>query len=70
MMYKRNKSYIGTYYSEELAARIYDIISIKRLGIKAKTNFLYNNEQISKILKANFDFKSSNISKFILELIN
>jgi hypothetical protein len=70
MMYKRNKSYIGTYYSEELAARIYDIISIKRMGIKAKTNFLYNNEQISKILKANFDFKSSNISKFILELIN
>ena len=38
------------------------------MGIKSKTNFLYNNEQISKILKANFDFKSSNISKFILEL--
>ena len=70
MMYKRNKSYFGTFYSEELAARIYDIISIKRIGIKAKTNFLYNYEQISKILKSNVDFKSQNISKLILELIN
>ena len=70
MMYKKNKSYIGTYYSEELAARIYDIVSIKKIGIKAKTNFLYNNEKISKILKATFDFKSPNISRLILELIN
>jgi len=70
MMYKRNKSYIGTYYSEELAARIYDIVSIKRMGIKAKTNFLYNNEQVSKILIAKVDFKSPNISNLILELIN
>ena len=69
MMHKRNKLYIGTYYSEELAARIYDIASIKRIGINAKTNFLYNNEQISRILKTNLDFKSLNISKIISELI-
>ena len=70
MMHKRKKSYIGKYYSEELAARIYDIVSIKRMGIRAKTNFLYNNEQISKILNTNVDFKSPNISKIIFELIN
>lgn len=29
MMSKNNKSYLGTFYSEELAARIYDIESIK-----------------------------------------
>ena len=69
MKFKKNKTYIGTYYSEELAARIYDIVSIKRMGINAKTNFLYNNEQISRILEANLDFKSQNISKIISELI-
>ena len=69
MMFKKNKSYIGTFYSEKLAARIYDIVSIKRIGINAKTNFLYNNEQISRILEANIDIKSPNISKIISELI-
>ena len=68
MMNKRDKSYIGTYNSEELAARIYDIASIKRIGINAKTNFLYNNEKISRILKTKLDFKSPNISKIISEL--
>ena len=70
MMFKRNKPYIGTYNSEELAARIYDIASIKKYGIKSKTNFLYNNEQISKILNANVDYKDPNISRIVSELIN
>ena len=69
LKFKKNKSYIGTYYSEELAARIYDIVSIKRMGIKAKTNFLYNNEKILRILETNFDFKSPSISEIISELI-
>ena len=69
MMFNKNKSYVGTFYSEKLAARIYDIVSIKRIGINAKTNFLYNNEQISRIVEANIDFKSPNISKIISELI-
>ena len=69
MMHKNNKTYIGTYYSEELAARIYECVSLKRLGIKAKTNFLYNKELVSKILNSNFDFKSKNISKIISKLI-
>ena len=70
MMFNKNKSYVGTFYSEKLAARIYDIVSIKRIGINAKTNFLYNNKQISRILEANIDFKSPNISKIISELIH
>jgi len=69
MMYKNNKPYIGTYYSEELAARIYDIVSIKKNYINAKTNFLYNSEQIERILKVNIDFKSQNISNVVSELI-
>ena len=69
MKFKKNKAYIGTYYSEEFAARIYDIVSIKRMGINAKTNFLYNKEKISRILEANLDFKSPSISKIISELI-
>ena len=70
MMCKNNKPYIGTYNSEELAARIYDIVSIKKNGIKSKTNFVYNKEQIERILKTNINFRDQNISKVISELIN
>ena len=70
MMFNNNKPYIGTYKSEELAARIYDIASIKKNGIKSKTNFVYNNEQIEKILKVNIDFKDKNISSIVSELTN
>ena len=70
MMYKSDKPYIGTYHSEELAARIYDVVSIKKNGIKSKTNFIYNNEQIDRILKAKINFKDKNISNIISELIN
>ena len=68
-MFNNNKPYIGTFCSEELAARIYDIVSIKNNGIKSKTNFLYKSEQIDRILKANIDFKNPNIFKVISELI-
>ena len=68
-MINKNKNYIGTYSSEEIAARVYDIISIKKKGIKSKTNFLYNNQQIIKILEKDIDFKSENISNIIYELI-
>ena len=69
MMFKNSKPYIGTYDSEELAARIYDIASIKKIGTKSKTNFLYTNEQIERILKADINFNDPNISKIIFELI-
>lgn len=49
-----NKNYyIGSYSSEELAARIYDILSIKNRGIRARTNFFYNDLQIKKIFEKN-----------------
>ena len=69
MMFKNNKPYIGTYNSEELAARVYDIASIKKNYIKSKTNYLYTSEQIDRILKTDIDFKDQNISKIISELI-
>lgn len=69
MMCKRSKPYIGTFNSEEIAARIYDIVSIKKKGIKSKTNFLYNNEQIKRILQVNINFKDPNIEKVISDLI-
>ena len=68
-MCKRSKPYIGTFNSEEIAARIYDIVSIKKKGIKSKTNFLYNNEQIKRILQVNINFKDPNIEKVISDLI-
>jgi hypothetical protein len=42
-MINNKKWYKGSYYSEDTAARIYDIFSIKNRGIKARTNFKYNN---------------------------
>ena len=69
LMFNNNRPYIGTYHSEELAARIYDIASIKKIGIKSKTNFSYNSEQIDRILKANIDYKNPNISTIISEII-
>jgi hypothetical protein len=41
MINKKNK-YIGIYDSEEIAARKYDLESIKKNGQKAITNFKYN----------------------------
>jgi len=70
MMYKNNKPYLGTFNSEYLAARIYDIESIKKKGIKATKNFFYNNDQMSKILKSNINYKNPNIENIISELMN
>jgi len=41
MMINKSKKYIGSYDSEELAGRIYDILAFKYKGIKARTNFKY-----------------------------
>ena len=65
IMLKRGKSYVGSYNSEEFAARIYDILSIKYRGIKARTNFKYSSEQIKTILKTEIDIKSKDIYDFI-----
>ena len=70
MAINNNKYYIGSYPSEELAARIYDILAIKNRGVKARTNFVYNNNQIKKICESEIDLKSANISDIIEQLIN
>lgn len=67
--FKHKMRYIGVYPTEEIAARIYDIASIKFNGIKAKTNFIYNISQILKISETNFNFKDKNIYDIILNLI-
>ena len=69
IMQNKGKSYIGSYNSEEYAARIYDILSIKYRGIKARTNFKYSSQQIKKIYEMDIDVKSKNIYDIIDKLI-
>ena len=64
-MNHNKKSYVGSYSSEEVAARIYDILEIKKRGIKARTNFKYNDFQMKKIKDMDIDIKSKNINDFI-----
>ena len=66
---KYGKGYVGLFKTQEIAARIYDIISIKNKGIKAKTNFQYNLHQIQNISEENIDYKSKNIEEIIAGLI-
>ena len=68
-MFKNSKSYVGLFPSEELTARIYDILAIKERGIKAKTNFKYNSTQVYKIFSSNIDIKAKNINQIINELL-
>lgn len=67
--YKRNIKYVGLYSTQEIAARVYDIASIKNKGINANTNFKYNVNQIQKISEVNIDYKSENIKEIISNLI-
>ena len=69
MMINKRKTYIGSYDSEAVAARIYDIISIKYRGIKARTNFKYTYNQIKKICQADIDIKDKNIYNIFIQLI-
>ena len=68
-MINKRKSYIGSYYSEELAGRIYDILSFKYRGIKARTNFKYTYKQIKNICDADINIKDKNIYDIIYQLI-
>ena len=70
MMINNKNNYIGSYSSEELAARIYDILAIKNRGIRARTNFFYNGIQIKNILEKNINIKCDNISDIMKQIIN
>lgn len=66
---KYRKGYVGVYETQDIAGRIYDIISIKNKGIKAKTNFEYNIHQIQNIIDAYIDYNADNIEEIISDLI-
>ena len=69
MMINKNKSYIGSYDSEEFAARIYDVLAIKNRGMNARTNFIYSSKQIKNICEKDIDIKSKNICEIISQLV-
>lgn len=70
IMIKNKKYYLGSYPSEEIAAKIYDIVEIKSRGVKAKTNFPYNSIQIKNICEANINIKSGKISEIMKQISN
>ena len=69
IMVNKSKTYIGTYSSEIIAARIYDIIAIKNRGIKARTNFVYSKNKLTKICNNDIDIKAKNINEVIYKLL-
>ena len=70
IMINNKKCYLGNYPSEDLAARIYDIQAIKSWGIKARTNFVYDNNQIKKIYNKKINIKCNKISDILAQLNN
>ena len=68
IMANNKKYYKGSYPSEELAARVYDIYAIKMRGIKAQTNFPYNNIQIKNIFERNINIKCDKISEIMNQI--
>ena len=70
MMVNNKKCYLGNYPSEDLAARIYDIQAIKSWGIKARTNFAYNKNQLTKIYNNKINIKCNDVSDIMAQLNN
>jgi len=69
IMINKSKYYIGSYPSEEIAARIYNVLSLKNRGVKARTNFKYNSRQIEKICEAEINIKAKNVYEIISKLL-
>ena len=57
-MIDKKNMYLGTYSNENFAAKIYDVIAIKKDGLQAKTNFKYKNEVIKRIYNLNIDINN------------
>jgi len=70
MMINNKKYFVGNYPSEDLAARVYDIQAIKAWGIKARTNFVYDKNQIKKIYNKEINIKCKDISDIMDQLNN
>jgi len=70
IMINKKKNFVGNYPSEELAARIYDIQAIKAWGLKAKTNFIYEKNQIKKIYNKSINIKCKDISDIMAQINN
>ena len=69
-MINKQKNYLGNYLDEDLAARIYDIQEIKTWGIKAKTNFVYNKNQIKNIFNKKINIKCNDVSDIMAQINN
>ena len=50
IMTKKKKKYMGSYSSEEEAAKVYDKFALLYHGRKAKTNYDYSKEEIEKLI--------------------
>ena len=70
MMINNKKFYLGSYPSEDLAARIYDIHAIKSWGAKARTNFVYDNNQIKNIYNKKINTNCDDISYIMTQINN
>ena len=70
IMINKKKNYLGNYLDEDLAARVYDIQAIKTWGIKARTNFVYNKNQIMNIYNKKIDIKCNDISDILAQINN
>ena len=70
MMINNKKCYLGSYPSEDLAARIYDIHAIKSWGTKARTNFVYDNNQIKNIYNTKINKNCHDISYIMTQINN
>ena len=51
-MVRKKKRYLGSFSSEEEAARAYDKVALQNHGSKAKTNFDYTKQEVENILAA------------------
>jgi hypothetical protein len=51
IMVKKQKLYLGSFTDEKEAGKAYDMVAIKNHGLKAKTNFLYTDEEIRRLLQ-------------------
>jgi len=52
IMVNKKKRYVGSFSTEEEAARVYDKVSLQNHGSKAKTNYFYTEDEIKSIINS------------------